>query len=270
LTQIIDCHVHLAKDDPRGDRLIAEADRLGIDRLVVFATGRGGDGPENADCLAAAAAHPDRIVPFAYFRLGVEGPAHVDEFAEAGFRGMKLLRPTVDYHDASCMRVYERACERRLVLLFHLGVVAVRPDDYLYNVDTGRMRPVFLDPVLRRLPELVVIGAHLGNPWYEEAAMLCRWHRNLYFDLSGSTLKRQPPGFFRSLLWWSGQELYKDALGRDPWEKMLFGTDVAIDKMADAMSDYRRLFEGLDLDVRLRKAVMGGTAARILGLEGGT
>jgi len=266
---VIDCHVHLNKDDVNADKLVAEADRLAVDRLVVFATGYHRGGPYNRDMLGAAERHPERIIPFAHFRLGADTADRVSEFARQGFRGMKLINPASDYNDRGYWPVYERAQEEGLVLLFHLGVVAVHTGNPLLDVDTGRMRPVHLDPILRRFPDLVIFGAHMGNPWYDEAGMLCRWHKNLYFDLSGSSLKKKKPEFFRELLWWSGQDQYKDPLGRDPWEKILFGTDVAIKMMGNVKGDYERHFEALDLAPELRAAVMGNTAAGIFGLEEG-
>ena len=261
---IIDCHVHLRRGDPRAERLLATADRLGIDKLVVFGTGWSTGGPGNEDCLDAARAHPDRLIPFAHFRLGRDPADEVTRFHGMGFKGLKLLRPTLPLNADAYMPVYERAERYGMVCLFHLGIIAVHRDDRLFDVDTSRMRPVFLDRVLRRFPELKVIGAHFGNPWYDEAAMLARWHRNLYFDLSGSSLRKREPEFFARLLWWGGEKLYKAPLGRDPWEKMVFGTDVADEWMEETMNDYARLFDGVGLPEDLRRKVMGETAAAIL------
>ncbi len=263
---IVDCHVHLRKGDPRADKLLVAADRLGIDKLVVFGTSWNTGGPGNEDCLTAAHAHPDRLIPFAHFRLGRDLADDVTRFHAAGFKGLKFLRPTLPLNADEYMPVYERAEGHGLVCLFHLGIVAVHKDDRLFDVDTSRMRPVYLDRILRHCPDLKVIGAHFGNPWYNEAGMLARWHKNLCFDLSGSSLRKRKPAFFAEILWWRGEELYKDPLGRDPWEKIVFGTDVADQWMEETMNDYKRLFDGVDLPEELRKKVMGETAATILDL----
>lgn len=52
------------------------------------------------------------------------------------------------------------------------------------------MRPIYLDTIARAFPDLKIIGAHLGNPWYQEAAEVARWNPNVFFDLTGSTLKK--------------------------------------------------------------------------------
>jgi len=262
---IIDTHIHLSADDPCGDRLVKEADRLGIDRMVVFGTGGYFyKGPGNDECLKAAERHPSRIIPFAHLPLGYVEPLEIDRCISRGFKGFKVLAPDKNLNDRSYWPYYQRIQHYRVPLLFHLGILAVRREHYIHDVDTSRMRPVFLDAVLRAFPDIVIIGAHFGNPWYEEAAMLARWHNNLYFDLSGSSLKAKPPEFFGQILWWKHNRQYGH--GNNPWHKMLFATDVSIDMMEDVMNDYRRLMDALGLDDDERRAVMGGNAERILGL----
>jgi uncharacterized protein len=263
---IIDAHVHLGKDDLSADRLVAKADELGIDKLVIF-NDEIGELPGYEDVLAAAGKHPDRLIPFAYLELGTHTPQDVERFSGQGFRGFKIIRPKADYNDRSFFPLYEAAEGLGKILLFHLGVVAVCANDSRTDVDSARMRPIFLDAICRRFPKLVIWGAHLGNPWYEEAAMLCRWHLNLYFDITGSSLKAKPAEFFGRLLWWHGNKQYGDRMSRGPWDKIIFGTDVRIDAMGEVMADYRQVMAALDIPEETRAAVMGGTAARLLGLE---
>jgi predicted TIM-barrel fold metal-dependent hydrolase len=128
------------------------------------------------------------------------------------------------------------------------------------------MRPAYLDRIARHFPQLPLIGAHFGNPWYEEAAELARMHPNVYFDLTGSTLKKKRPQFFKELLWWAEDELYGKMGDKTPWEKILFGTDVSIELMGDVMNDYRILMDGLGLIEEQRQLIWGGTAAKLFGL----
>ncbi|HOX39367.1 MAG TPA: amidohydrolase family protein [Candidatus Brocadiia bacterium] len=263
---IIDSHVHLQKSDPGGDRLVAEADRLGIDKLVVFGTGGTRyPGPGNDECMKIAEKHPDRLIPFAHLELGYVDDMESARLRGRGFRGFKVLTPGHDLNDRRYWPHYEQIQEFGVPVLFHLGIVSVTKQDNLLDIDTARMRPIFLDSILRAFPRLIVWGAHLGNPWYEEAAMLCRWHDNLFFDLSGSSLKRHKPQFFGELLWWKGNQQY--GRGNNPWSKILFGTDVGIDMMHDVMGDYQRLMDELELDEAERRDIMGENAARSLGIK---
>jgi len=129
------------------------------------------------------------------------------------------------------------------------------------------MRPIMLDPLCRAFPDWVLIGAHFGNPWYREAAMCARWHVNLYFDLTGSTLKQYPPEALGPYLWWRADSRYRDPKKRDAWEKILFGSDVAADEIHDVMNDYRKVMDHFKLSASLRRKIWGDTAAKILGIR---
>lgn len=256
---VIDCHVHYAGRDGELDSLVRTCDQLGIDKAVIF--GRGA----NAAVLEAAEAKPDRVVPFAFFALGTDEPGQINELADAGFRGIKFIDPKDNYNSRPYWDVYARMAEHGLVALFHLGIVARRRDMEQDDRDSNRCRPIYLDHIARLFPQLRIIGAHLGNPWYEEATMSARWNANLWFDLSGSTLKKKTPAFLRSLLWWDRPgHPYQGHMGKHPYEKIVFGTDVAHEWMADVWQDYQLLMDGMSVPAEYREKIMGGTAAEIL------
>ena len=258
---VIDCHVHYGGREGELDGLLKTCDRLGIDKCVVF------PGPSNDAVLEAAKAQPDRIIPFAFFALGTDPPERADEFADAGFRGIKFINPKANYNSSDYWPVYGRAAERGLVVLFHLGIVARRRDMEMDDRDSNRCRPIYLDHIARLFPALKIIGAHLGNPWYEEATMSARWNANLWFDLSGSTLKKKTARFIRSLLWWDKPgHPYQGHMGKHPYEKIVFGTDVAHEWMPDVHQDYQLLMDGMDVPPEYREKIMGGNAAGILGI----
>jgi len=259
---VIDCHVHFAGRDGELDSLLRTCDRIGIDKAVIFDRGA------NDAVMAAAKGKPDRVVPFAFFALGTDAPGRIAEFADAGFRGVKFIDPKANYNDTAYWDVYGRMAERGLVALFHLGIVARRRDMQQDDRDSNRCRPIYLDHIARLFPALKIIGAHLGNPWYEEATMSARWNANLWFDLSGSTLKKKTPAFLRSLLWWDKPgHPYQAHGGKHPFDKIVFGTDVAHEWMADVYQDYQLLMDGMAVPLEYREKIMGGTAAEILGIE---
>ena len=275
MSLVIDCHVHYGGREGELDSLLATCDAIGIDKCVLFGYGAAAGevvhdygGPSDDAVLAAATAHPDRIIPFACFGLGGDTPDRIDHFADAGFRGIKFIDPAADYNSPDYWPVYARMADLGLVALFHLGIVARRPAGKPDTRDSNRVRPIYLDHIARMNPTLKIIGAHLGNPWYEEATMSARWNDNLWFDLSGSTLKKKTPAFIRSLLWWDKPgHPYKGHSGKHPFEKIVFGTDVAHEWMADVHQDYQLLLDGMDVPAEYREKIMGGNAAEILGLE---
>ena len=259
---VIDCHVHFGGGDGELDSLLRTCDAIGIDKAVIF--GR----HANDAVRAAAESQPDRIIPFAFFALGDDAPDRIHEFADAGFRGVKFIDPRANYNDGAYWEVYGRMAERGLVALFHLGIVARRRDMEQDDRDSNRCRPIYLDHIARLFPALRIIGAHLGNPWYEEATMSARWNANLWFDLSGSTLKKKTPDFIRSLLWWDKPgHPYQGHMGKHPFEKIVFGTDVAHEWMADVHQDYQLLLDGMGVSPEHRERIMGGNAVEILGIE---
>ena len=174
--------------------------------------------------------HPDRFIGFGDIRLDDPDVLNeIDRFHAAGFRGLgEITSSQKNYDDRSYWPIYDRAAMYHMILLFHTGAVMRKDPDRPEDVSFDRMRATRLDLIARHWPQTIVIGAHLGNPDYAEAAEVARWSPNLYFDLSGSSLikKRDDYGFFRSIFWWSGVvSPHTPATGHDAFEKLVFGSD---------------------------------------------
>lgn len=216
----------------------------------------------------AAAAHPDVVIPYGYIQIDhPEALQHVDWFAKAGFKGIKMHRPKHDWDNFDYFPVYRKLEELGLVALFHTGIVAGTSDEPEPS-SMARMRPAFLHTIARSFPRLRIQGAHLGNPWYEEAAEVARWEKNLYFDLTGSSLikKATDLAVFGKYLWWEGPTAHSSPDAVYAFEKLVFGTDEqpanldAVIARFDAMLDANRVPEAS------RQLIYGGTMARILGI----
>ena len=264
----IDCHVHMPRKEGFLDELAAQCRAMGLDRVCLNGLARlYPDLADNADVIEAARRLPELIVPFAHVLLGRERPEEVRRFHEQGFRGLKFINPPANYDDKSFYPVYRAAEGLGMVCLFHTGIVLRTSRDRECDINNDRMRPIRLDTIARAFPTLSIIGAHLGNPWQDEAAMAARWNPNLYFDLTGSTLKYRSPEFLRGILWWEETSAYREPTGRHAFEKIVFGTDASVAGMPEVAADYQRLMEALDLPERVRGAIWGDTLARLLGLR---
>ena len=267
---LIDAHHHLLSSPGYLDNLASSCAEAGIGKVCLFGAGRQheqyGIGDNDA-VLRAAESRPELILPFAVVALGTDPPERVDDLARRGFRGVKLINPPANYDDETFFPVYARIAELGIPVLFHLGIVARTPSDKEWGINNNRHRPIYLDTIARAFPDLTLIGAHFGNPWYDEAAMSCRWNPNLYFDLSGSTLKKKSPQALGELLWWTPTSRYRDPRGRHAWEKIVFGSDVGAEEIHDVLSDYRRVMTALDVPPEVQGKVLGGTMAEILGLS---
>jgi len=259
--KIFDCHHHAGEEADYADRLAEECERIGTSKIVLLGFPEPRRPGANALVLEAAERYPDLILPFAGVNMEHDTPEKIHAYKEQGFRGLKFIGPIRPYNHPAHLPLYHAAAEAGLVGLFPFGTVA-NPGNWR-TADSNLMRPIYLDHIARQIPDWKIIGAHLGNPWYEEATMSCRWNPNLFFDLSGSTLKKKSPEFLGGLLWWSDETYYKSPDKTSAWQKIVFGSDVKAEDMRDVVNDYERLCEALDLPEERRRDIFYNTAARI-------
>jgi hypothetical protein len=216
--------------------------------------------------------HPDRFIGFGDIKLDDPNVLEeIDQFHQAGFRGLgEITSSEKNYDDPSYWPIYDRAAKYHMILLFHTGIVLRQHPDQPENVSFERMRATRLDLIARHWPRLIVIGAHLGNPDYAEAAEIARWSPNLYFDLSGSSLIKMSGnyGFFRSIFWWSGvASPHSPPPGPDAFEKLVFGSDVFQGELGEFDAGQKRYQEMLDtcrVPQNVQAMIFSGTMWRVL------
>ncbi|MGH9631121.1 MAG: amidohydrolase family protein, partial [Bryobacteraceae bacterium] len=216
----------------------------------------------------AAAAHPDVIIP--YGRVSVDDPgamAEIDKFAAAGFKGVKMHTPRLNWDDPHYFPTYARLLKHGMLALFHTGI-SFRGKEAQYT-SMARMRPSFLDTICRAFPELWVQGAHFGNPWYDEAAEAARWSPRLYFDLTGSTLikKAKNLGVFKEFLWWEGAGQHTSPDAVYAFEKLVFGTDEPPENLETVLARHEAMFDACGVPEASRAKILGATMAKILGIS---
>lgn len=216
----------------------------------------------------AAAAHPDVIIPYGQVSVDdPDAPRQIDQFAKAGFKGIKMHRPRRDWDDFGYFPIYQKLQDLQLVALFHTGIVAGSSDEPEPS-SMARMRPAFLHTIARSFPKLRIQGAHLGNPWYEEAAEAARWEKNLYFDLTGSSLikKAKNLSVFKEYLWWEGPTAHSSPDAVYAFEKLVFGTDEPPANLVDVIARFDAMLDANDVPEPSRRRIYGETMARILGI----
>lgn len=219
--------------------------------------------------MAAARQYPDVIIPYGY--LDVDHPdarAQLEMFAKAGVKGIKMHRPKLNWDDFSYFPLYGRMQELGLVALFHTGIVAGNGTGEPEQSSMARMRPSFLHTIARSFPTLKLQGAHLGNPWYDEAAEASRWSPNLYFDVTGSTLLKKQHNLkvFREYLWWDGPSTHTPSTAVYAFEKIVFGTDEPPDGLDGVLARYEAMLDANDVPEASRRKIYGETMARLLGI----
>ncbi len=224
----------------------------------------------------AAKDYPDVFIPYGYVDLDdANAVREVETFYKNGFVGMKFHSPQKDYDDPGYFQVY-RLCEHfRMHMLFHTGVTSRKISDTPRLQSASRMRPMFLDTIARVCPRTTLQGAHLGNPWYEEAAEAARWNPNLYFDVTGSTLlkfiKLGRLERMSEILWWASDEAVENPHtlkgGPGAWEHIVFGTDEDPSGLGPNIERFQKMLDANKVPESDRAKMWGLTIAGILGID---
>ena len=139
------------------------------------------------EVLEVGRRYPGVFLPFGYLDFR-EPPTAIEAQRDAGFVGLKAIFAGRPYDDPSFMEHYARAEALGMPILFHLGGVGpVRARDLGPGLSTraGNMRPNQLGTIAGNFPDLVCVGAHLGQAWHGEVMECMRCFPNVYFDISG-------------------------------------------------------------------------------------
>jgi predicted TIM-barrel fold metal-dependent hydrolase len=89
-------------------------------------------------------------------------------------------------------------------------------------------RPITLDAVACDLPELKIVGIHIGIPWTEEMIAMAWKHRNIYIGSDAHSPRYWPPAFIH----------YLNSYGQD---KVIFGTDFPVLKFERTIDEIAAL-----------------------------
>lgn len=190
-----------------------------------------------------------RLVPFASINPFVTNdlPGELVRLVEEfDFGGVKVY-PTYHHHyanDARMYPLYARCQELDLPVLVHTGSSVFKGARIKYG------DPLLLDDVAIDFPQMTILMAHSGRPfWYEHAFWMARQHANVYMEVSGLPGKKLLHYFPR----------LEEIAG-----KVVYGSDWP------GNPDLRRNVEAiheLDISEQARQDIVYNNAARILGLS---
>ena len=218
--------------------------------------------------IAFAKAHPELVIP--YIQIPLDSPTVLEDIKKAyamGYKGFgeipsgSLFR----YDDLSYDPIWTLLEELGMVPLFHTGVRQTGIFDLL--------RPATLATIAAKHPNLNIFGAHFGNPWYDEAAEGSRRNRNLYWDLTGSSLikKENDPGVWKQYLWWTDDigKPHTPLNARPAFEHIVFGTDEGPDETAlrENIRRFNKMLDGNNVPDSTRAKMWGLTLARLHGIK---
>ena len=218
--------------------------------------------------IAFAKAHPDLVIP--YIQISIDSPTVLEDIKKAhamGYNGFGEI-PSGNlyrYDDERYEPVWTLLEELQMVPLWHTGVRQTGIFDLL--------RPATLATIAAKHPKLNMFGAHMGNPWYDEAAEGSRRNRNLYWDLTGSSLikKEKNPQVWSEYLWWTDDigKPHTPLNARPAFEHIVFGTDEGPDEAAvrENIRRFNKMLDANNVPDSTRAKMWGLTLAKIHGIN---
>ena len=261
--------------DVSGDMIVRDMDAAGIDKSVVLAIDWGlarylGDiklsvEEINQTYANAVKKHSGRLIAFVGIDPRRSNAAKlVEEFLkEYGMKGIKFHTAAGFYpNDKACYPIYEKALEYGVPVLLHTGEV-LKPLYFKY------CQPIYVQEIAMDFPDLPIILAHTGGCWYPEAVAICNNTTNVYLDLSV-----WQPRLLRPLEFYKALRTLLDSVS---WQRVLFGSDYPFLKLLINQERWVKAFTEIPDSVKERgivftdeeiNGIMGGNAARLLGLTG--
>jgi predicted TIM-barrel fold metal-dependent hydrolase len=107
-------------------------------------------------------------------------------------------------------------------------------------------RPIALDDVACDLPELKLIGSHVGIPWTDEMIAMAWKHENVYIGTDAHSPKYWPDALVK----------YVNSYGQD---KVVFGTDFPVLQFGRTVAE----IDALGLKPQVRRKFLRDNAARL-------
>lgn len=187
----------------------------------------------NDDTAKLVALDTDKLIGF--MSVHPDEPDALDEMDrcidDLGFKGMKMgpNYQIFDPHGEAAYRVFEHAQRRGIPILFHQGTSPMRAAPLHYA------HPLAMDKVALDFPDLKIVMAHMGHPWFADTIAVIRKHPNVYADVSGL--------FYRPWSMYNGLLLVTEW---DVWHKLLFASDFPIATPADTMAGLRAVNDVVD------------------------
>ncbi|VAW05607.1 hypothetical protein MNBD_ALPHA01-2443 [hydrothermal vent metagenome] len=205
------------------EEMIDQMDEAGIEYAFLIAAKTGRPGlpgcyhmpPEVV--AAAVAKYPKRffglvgIDPF----QGMDGVrALEDDVKNRGFIGAHLYPHWFELapNHARYYPFYAKCIELDIPIQMQVGQSLIYARD---NRCRSVGRPIYLDDVACDLPELKLIGSHVGIPWHDEMIAMSWKHENVYICTDAHSPKYWPESVWK----------YINSYGQD---KVIFGTDFPV------------------------------------------
>lgn len=190
-----------------------------------------------------------RLIPFASINPYISNDLAIEMehlAKDLKFQGLKVY-PVYQHHypnDTRMYPLYAKLQELGLPMLVHTGSSVFKGARIKYG------DPLLLDDVAIDFPQLTIVMAHSGRPfWYEQAFWMARRHENVHMEISGLPAKRLLEYFPRM------EEIA---------HKVVYGSDWPGNP--DLIRNVEAIM-ALPLSDQAKQAILFDNAARILGIS---
>jgi len=232
-----------------------------VDKAIVFGIAYLGD-KENVNDIVAeyVALHPNKIIGF--MSVDPNDPNCVEEmrraYSDLKLKGLKVGPVYQNFHPHSekANRVFREAERLGLPVMFHQAT-SPRSNNLLELA-----QPLLLEKIAHSFPDLKIIYAHMGHPWWRDVILTIRRNPNMYADISA--MFYHPWDFYNAL------EL---AYEWGQLDKLLFGSDFPVATPKETMEGLRNvndILEGTKLPRIPRKAIeaiINRNSLELLGID---
>jgi len=249
---IVDCHVNIWEEEHLNDEYIkqlktsrkkelpirCDSDFLyqklnRADKIIIFGLKyKESLGIEVPDEVTANAVkkYPDKFIGFSCVNPNDSDALEKLKYAieELGLRGLKMGPIYQNFHvmDPCVQPIYQYCQEQNIPITMHMGTT------FCKNAPLDYGRPIHVDKVALKFPELKIIMAHLAHPWGAECIACFRKNKNVYSEMTGLT--DWPYHFYHTMV--IAQEY-------DVCHKIFFGTDYPFTELDEAIEGMRNLNE---------------------------
>ncbi|WP_341250425.1 amidohydrolase family protein [Euzebya pacifica] len=240
------------------DRQVALMDEAGVDAALLIAPKLGRRGLEDSWeldprlVIDAVDAHPDRFRGLAGINPydGVKGMRALERLVtEYGFVGAHLYPHWFGMAPDHAMYYpfYAKCAELGVPVQMQVGrCQAYNPDRPMADVG----HPGAVDRLACHIPELVIVGIHVGWPWTAEMISVADKHRNVYIGTDAYAPKYLDAELVHYISTWGA-------------DKVMFGTDWPVIPFDRAVTET----EGLGIPEDALNRLFSGNATRVFGWD---
>ena len=230
----------------RPEKLIQDYTEAGVDKVLLFGVAPRpprvyGRKPESRETLRVGVPNeyvaeltreaPNRLVPVASVSP-FQGESAVEELERAvrglGMKALKLY-PTYEHYAPDDREllwpIYAKAQELDIPVIIHQSWTTV------VNAPMKFQRPAQLDEAAREFRDLIIVVAHFGVPWVDEAMCLVGKHDRVFVDLSFWSVLETPEEMMR--------QLHRAPRFGCGYDRILWGTDYPMISPAQSLQTFR-------------------------------